>query len=79
MQFDQQFQSDNLWLGMFHPMNHAIFHGFYRREINLLFESVYQGIRRRFMIGGGDLFFFDSVNVSFVPLKPMRSTFSSTI
>jgi hypothetical protein len=46
MQFVQQFPGDNLRLGMFHPMNHAMSHAFYRFEINLLFEPVYQGIRR---------------------------------
>ena len=46
MQFIQQFFGDNLRLGMFHAVNHAMSHAFYRCEINLLFEPVNQGIRR---------------------------------
>ena len=46
MQFIQQFLCDNFRLGVFHPMNHAMSHAFYRFEINLLFEPVNQEIRR---------------------------------
>ena len=80
MQFIQQFLSDHLGLGVFHAVDHAVSHGPDRCETVLLFEPINQEIRRRFVIGGGEaatvlLFPVGSLNVRFVPLRPMRSIF----
>jgi hypothetical protein len=55
MQFIQQFLGDQFGLGVLHAVDHAVSHRPDRFETILLFEPINQEIRRRFVIGGGEL------------------------
>ena len=55
MEFIQQFLVDDLGLDVFHAMHHPVPHSPNRIEIVLLFEPIDQEIRRRFVIGGGEV------------------------
>jgi hypothetical protein len=55
MQFIQQFPGDNLWVGMFHAVDHPVSHRLDCREIRLRFEPINQEIHRRFVLGRGEI------------------------
>ena len=55
MQFIQQFLRDQLGRGVLHAVDHAVSHRLTDSKSVLLFEPINQEIRRRFVIGGGEI------------------------